>query len=276
MRLATIRLDGRTVAVRIDDDQAVELDAQNVETLLIRDDWRSVAEQGSPRRHPVSDLDPAPVVSVPRAIICVGLNYRTHILEMGRELPAHPTLFAKLPQAVIGARDPIQMPSDSTALDWEGELAVIVGATVCDADERQAEQAIAGYAVFNDVTVRDYQYRTTQWFQGKTFEGTSPLGPYLVTPDEFDAAAQLRTEVDGEVVQNARVDDLLFGPAELVAYVSRIVTLRPGDIIATGTPAGVGQAANPPRYLTPGMTLTTTITGLGSAINTVQPKGTHS
>jgi acylpyruvate hydrolase len=164
------------------------------------------------------------------------------------------------------------MPSDSTSLDWEGELAVIIGETVRDARGPAAEHAIAGYAVFNDVTVRDYQYRTTQWFQGKTFEGTSPLGPYLVTADELAPEADLHTDVDGETVQHARIDDLLFGASDLVEYISHIVTLNPGDIIATGTPGGVGQASDPPRYLTVGSVLTTTVTGLGSLRNEVIPE----
>lgn len=203
--------------------------------------------------------------------MCVGLNYRNHILEMGRELPEHPTLFAKFARAQVGAYDPVVLPAGSDAVDWEAELGVIVGAEVRHATPEQARAAIAGYTVVNDVTARDFQYRSPQWLQGKTFEASTPVGPWLVTTEPGDAplSAELSCSVDGELMQKADTGDLVFDPAALVAYISQIVTLVPGDMIATGTPGGVGHARKPPRYLTEGSELVTRIEGIGECRNTL-------
>jgi len=273
MRLGTLRTDDHTVAVRVDQDEAVQIEgASDVGVLLADPQWRTAAERAAGRRFDLSALEPtawAPVIPRPSKIICIGLNYRQHIMEMGRELPSHPTMFAKYPEALIGAFDDIVLPRLSEQVDWEGELAVIVGRTVRDASAADAADAIAGYTVINDVTVRDFQYRTTQWLQGKTFEATAPFGPHVVTADAWEAGSQLSTLVADEVVQDASTADLVFGPADLVAYVSRIVTLQPGDVIATGTPGGVGHARKPPRYLTAGDVLRTRIDGLGEQRNRV-------
>lgn len=272
MRLATVRTGGGTRAVRVEADRAVEIGPADVGTLLADPQWRELAEAADGPTHDLAGLDQAPVVTRPGKIICVGLNYAHHIREMGRELPQYPTLFAKFPEALIGAYDDVVLPSASEAIDWEAELAVVVGATVRHADHAAAESAIAGYAVLNDVTVRDWQYRTTQWLQGKTFQATTPLGPELVTPDEAGTGLDLSCTVDGEQVQTANTADLVFSPVELVAYISTIVTLNPGDLIATGTPGGVGHARKPPRYLQPGAVLTTSISGLGECRNTCVPE----
>lgn len=280
LRLGTLRLGadggpgGRTVAVRVDDDAAVEIGPPDVGALLADPAWRDVAPTADRARHALADLVPrawAPPVVRPGKIVCVGLNYAAHIREMGRDLPTHPTLFAKFPEALIGPYDPIVLPAHAAgAVDWEGELAVVVGARARRVDEAAAARAIAGYAVLNDVTMRDWQYRTPQWLQGKTFEATTPFGPWLTVPDDAGSpAGELRTEVDGEVVQRTPVDDLVFGPAALVSYISQVVTLNPGDVIATGTPGGVGHARDPQRYLAPGQVLTTAITGLGELRNDV-------
>ena len=182
-------------------------------------------------------------------------------------------MFAKFADALIGPRDPIQLAPESSAVDWEAELAVVVGGTVRRAGAAEAATAIAGFTVLNDVTMRDWQYRTTQWLQGKTFEATTPIGPVLVTPDELPGgvrpALSLTAAVDGETVQKADTSDLVFDPVALVRYVSVIMTLRPGGVIATGTPGGVGHARKPPRYLAAGMTLTTEIGGIGRLENAV-------
>jgi acylpyruvate hydrolase len=209
-------------------------------------------------------------VTRPDKIICVGLNYRSHILEMGRELPPFPTLFAKYRSALIGAYDELVLPAVSDMVDWEAELAVIVGTVVRNASAEEAGAAIAGFSVINDVTLRDWQNRTMQWLQGKTFQGTSPLGPVLVTSDDPAAAGgafDVSCAVNGEEMQHASTSDLVFGPVDLVSYISTIVTLEPGDVIATGTPAGVGHARQPPRYLTDGAELVTTIAGIGQCRN---------
>ncbi|WP_336205533.1 fumarylacetoacetate hydrolase family protein [Nonomuraea sp. LPB2021202275-12-8] len=271
MKLATLRLPRRTAAARIDGELAVEVDAADVGALLADPGWRERAAASDGPRHPLSTADLAPVVPRPGKIICVGLNYRAHILEMGRALPEHPTLFAKFAEALIGPYDDIELPAVSQAVDWEAELAVVVGADVRNASTEEAGAAIAGYSVINDVTARDYQYRTLQWLQGKTFERTTPFGPYLVTPDELTGGElTMQCELDGEVVQQADTADLVFPPAELIAYLSQILTLRPGDVIATGTPGGVGHARKPPRYLTDGGKLVTRIAGLGELVNTAR------
>lgn len=279
LRLGTLRVDGgtggRTVAVRVDEDEAVETGHVDVGELLRDPAWREVVAAADGRRHALADLAPtawAPPVLRPSKIVCVGLNYANHIREMGRELPEHPTLFAKFAEALIGPYDPIVLPAHAAdAVDWEGEVAVVVGAVARRLDEAEAARAIAGYAVLDDVTMRDYQYRTPQWLQGKTFEATTPFGPWVTVPGEGAGGlrGELSTAVDGDEVQRTAVDDMVFGPAALVAYISQIVTLQPGDVIATGTPGGVGHARTPARYLRPGQVLTTAVTGLGELRNDV-------
>jgi len=278
MKLATLRVGAGTVAVRVDDDAAVEIPGVDDVGALLKDpDWRTRAESANGATHPLSDIAPAawaPVVPAPSKIVCVGLNYRNHIQEMGRELPEFPTLFAKYPEALIGPFDDLVLPAGAAdAVDWEGELAVIIGSPARHLDVAQAAQAIAGYSILNDVTMRDFQYRTPEWFQGKTFEATTPFGPSLVTTDEWQPAGELRTEVDGTVMQRTPTDDLVFSPAELVAYISAIVTLNPGDVIASGTPGGVGHARKPPVYLAAGSVLTTSIQGLGTISSRVVAEG---
>lgn len=282
MRLGTLRLGASTgtgtVAVRVDERTAVEIPGHaDVGHLLQDPRWASVARAANGPAHDLAGLDRqawAPPVLRPAKIVCVGLNYRNHIREMGRELPEYPTLFAKFPEALIGPYDPVVLPAHAAdAVDWEGEVAVVVGRTARRLTLAEAEEAIAGYAVLNDVTMRDFQYRSPQWLQGKTFEATTPFGPWLTTLDAVDPAGELRTEVDGEVVQRIAIDDMVFSPAALVAYISQIVTLHPGDVIATGTPGGVGHARKPPRYLAPGQELVTSITGLGTLRNAVVKEG---
>ena len=267
MRLATIRTEGGTTAARLDGDVLVPLDAADVGEVL------AAGGLGRPRAGaapvPAAEADFAPVVPRPGKIICVGLNYRAHILETGRDLPEYPALFAKFADTLTGARDDLVLPSVSEKVDWEVELGVIIGRPVYRATAAEAEAAIAGYTVVNDVSMRDWQRRTLQWLQGKMFERSTPAGPYLVTADEVGSAPDLevRCEVDGVVMQQSRTSDLLFGAAEIVAYASQAVTLRPGDLIATGTPGGVGNARKPPVYLQPGNVLRTWIEGLGECVN---------
>src|SRR3954452_11407702 len=198
MRLVTIRTANGTQAGRLDGDSVVPLGAPDVGAVLeagvdnVREAGDAVA---------LTDADLAPVIPRPPKIFCLGLNYRSHIEEMGAELPEHPTLFAKFPAALIGARDPIQLPDASNAVDWEAELAFVIGRRVRNASPDDAADAIAGYTICNDVSMRDWQWRTREWLQGKTWEGTTPLGPPLVPPDEIGHAADLllRCEVDGDV-----------------------------------------------------------------------------
>lgn len=271
MKLATIRTAGGTRAVRVAEDGYVDLGFTDVGDLLAQEDWPALAAANRGTTYPFDGVEFAPVVPRPGKVLCVGLNYRNHILEMGRELPEHPTLFAKFAEALIGANDDIDLAPESAAVDWEAELAVVIGRTVRRADEQAATDAIAGFTACNDVTMRDWQFRTKEWLQGKTFEGTTPLGPVLVTPDELPGgvrpALTVTASVDGEIVQKAETSDLVFDPVALVRYASTIMTLRPGDVIATGTPGGVGHARKPPRYLADGNILVTEVQGIGRLIN---------
>jgi acylpyruvate hydrolase len=263
-----------TVAVRVDDAAAVEIDGfTDVGTLLAQPDWRTIAERASGAQHPLHQIEPAswaPVIPEPSKIVCVGLNYRNHILEMGRDLPEYPTLFAKYPEALIGPYDPIVLPAyAANAVDWEAELAIVIGARAHRLEENRAADAIAGYSIINDVTMRDFQYRTPEWFQGKTFEKSTPFGPFLMTADNYALGTELSTFVDGEKVQSTTTDDLVFGPAALISYISKIFPLNPGDVIASGTPGGVGHARKPQRYLADGMELTTAIEGIGTITSSI-------
>ena len=274
MRLATIRTGTGTRAVRLDTDHAVETGDSDVGALLARQHWRDHATAADGPAHRRDDLDFAPLVPRPEKIICVGMNYRDHIEEMGRSAPAYPTLFAKFSSALVGAHDDVLLPAVSDAVDWEAELAVIIGAPARHISVEQAPSVIAGYSVLNDVSVRDYQNRTAQFLQGKTFESSTPLGPALVTPDELPGGAGNRrisagisTEIDGELMQQSDTAQLVFDSATLISYLSEITTLQPGDVIATGTPGGVGHARKPARYLADGQVMITRIDGIGECRN---------
>lgn len=206
----------------------------------------------------------APVIPRPGKIFCVGLNYREHIAEMGHPIPDHPTLFVKYPSALTGPFTDVEVPVELSAkADYEGELAVIMG----------HEGEIAGYAIMNDFSQRDWQYRTQQWLQGKNLDRSSGFGPWMVTADEFDpvaAGAMLRTWVNGELRQEHSVADLVFKPQDLVDYISNFASLEAGDVIVTGTPEGVGHGMRPPRYLADGDEVRIAIDGLGEICNTVR------
>jgi acylpyruvate hydrolase len=205
----------------------------------------------------------------PGAVVCVGLNYKTHILEMGRDLPSNPTYFAKLSRALTNPFAEVPLPAASSRVDYEGELAVVIGRGGRDIAEEDAWDAVAGLTVLNDVTMRDYQRRTVQWFAGKSWEASTPMGPAVVTPDELDypGGLELVVSVNGDERQRAPLSDLVFGVPALVADLSKIVALRPGDVIATGTPGGVGEAMEPSRFLEDGDVVEVEITGLGSIRN---------
>lgn len=211
---------------------------------------------------------------VPRNFYCIGLNYREHIAEMGRELPSAPTVFAKMTGTVIGPYDDIHLPPESPCVDWEGELAVVIGSTVRRATEAQAAAAIEGFTICNDVTMRDWQRQGAQWHAGKNWEHSTPLGPVIVAPDAVGGVRpdlELVTTVDGQVVQHARTSDMVFDPVGLIRYISTFLTLHPGDVIATGTPSGVGDGQRPPVYLNAGQTVSVSIEGIGSTENRCVP-----
>ncbi|GLV75769.1 MULTISPECIES: fumarylacetoacetate hydrolase family protein [Streptomyces] len=271
MRLATLRTAEGTRAARRDGESYVLLPHSDVSGLLNSgENWLEAAAGAGGERLADAEADFAPVVPHPNKIICLGLNYATHIKEMGRDTPRYPTLFAKYDGSLIGAHDPITLPKVSDTVDWEAELAFVIGRAARHVPKSDALGFVAGYSVANDVTVREYQRRTREFLAGKTFEGTTPIGPELVTADEFggkEPDLEIRCEVDGEVMQHSRTSDLLFGIADIVAYVSGIITLRPGDVICTGTPGGVGDGRDPKVYLKEGQTLRTVVEGLGETVN---------
>ncbi|MDR2453866.1 MAG: fumarylacetoacetate hydrolase family protein [Bifidobacteriaceae bacterium] len=264
-----------TVAARIEGDHAVILepfaDVAAVLRAALAADGGLAAVAGADG--PVIALDGArfaPVVVAPGKIFCMGMNYRSHIKEMGRAVPAHPSLFAKWKESLIGAGEAIQLPPESSQVDWEGELAVIIGRRLRRVDAIEAAKGIAGYTLMCDTSMRDWQYRTSQWMQGKAWENSTPLGPWMATTDELAPGAELITTVDGREVQRGRIADLLVPPAAVVSYISTFISLEPGDVIATGTPGGVGHARCPPAYLKPGQEVAVTVTGLGTLRSKVE------
>lgn len=277
MKLATARIEETTRAVKIEDETLVDLGHADLGAFLAQEDWREQARAATGPAIPATGVALAPLVPRPTKVVCVGLNYKNHIQEMGRELPKHPTLFSKFAETLIGATDAIERPGETEAFDWEVELAVVVGKQVRRASAAEAEAAIAGFTVLNDITCRDWQFRTREWLQGKNWEATTPVGPYLVTPDELPGGVRptldVRLLVDDEVMQSDNTGDLLFGPVDLVSYISTMVRLNPGDIIATGTPGGVGHARKPERYLTGGETVVAEIEGIGRLENLVAKEG---
>jgi acylpyruvate hydrolase len=244
VRLATLRTATGSVAVRVEEDELVELPYPDVVALLSDAHWPVAARLDGGRRHPASGADfDSPVR--PAKVVCVGLNYRSHIEEMGRPLPKYVTLFAKFTDTLAGPYDDLVVPAAASEVDWEAELGVVIGRPVRNVTESEAAACIAGYTVLNDVSMRDWQWRTTQWMAGKNFEASTPVGPVVVTGDEVGEAAdlELRCDVDGVTVQKARTSDLLFPPAAVVAYVSRFTTLRPGDLMPPALPAAWAPGA---------------------------------
>jgi acylpyruvate hydrolase len=276
MRVASAQVEGAPAAVRVDGERATVLPFADVAELLASgDDWQRRAAESQGADRATAELSLAPVVPRPEKILCAGLNYRAHVLESGRPMPDYPPLFTKFWRSLVGPNDEIVLPPNSDMVDWEAELALVIGLPVRHADLEQARAAIAGYTVANDVSMRDWQRRTTEMTQGKAWERSTPLGPVLVTADELDDARdlRLRCSVDGVTMQDASTADLIFDPPTLVSYISGFITLVPGDVILTGTPSGVGGARKPPVYLQPGQTLRTSVEGLGELVNLCVKEG---
>ena len=212
-----------------------------------------------------------PVVPNPQKFLCVGLNYKTHVAEMKRDDSKYPALFVRFNDSLGAQGDVVLKPSFSERFDWEGELAVVIGRGGRNISQAQAFDHVAGYACFNDITVRDWQRHTHQWTPGKNFPGTGTLGPWFVTADEVPDvnALQLQTRLNGEVMQKASLSDLIFTIPVLIEYISRFTPLNPGDVIATGTPGGVGDKREPPVYMKDGDVVEVEISGLGVLRNTI-------
>jgi len=211
------------------------------------------------------------VIPAPGKVICVGLNYKTHVAETKRPDSEHPSLFLRFADSLAAHGDEVLRPEFSERFDWEGELAFVIGKGGRHIAAEEAFDHIAGYTCFNDVSVRDWQRHTHQFTPGKNFPGTGPLGPFLLTRDEVPDVTQLslQTRLNGQVVQNASLADLIFDIPTIVAYVSRFTPLSPGDVIATGTPGGVGDRREPPLYMKEGDVVEVEITGLGVLRNRI-------
>jgi 2-keto-4-pentenoate hydratase/2-oxohepta-3-ene-1,7-dioic acid hydratase in catechol pathway len=212
----------------------------------------------------------APVPRPPK-IVCIGLNYRDHAAESNAAIPEVPTVFAKFPTAATGHRCPIVLPKFSSQPDYEAELAVVIGRGGRYIPEARWREHVFGYTAFNDVSARDFQRATSQWMIGKTFDTFAPFGPSIVTADEIEDPQSLDISLllNGEIMQRSNTREMIFGIPRLIAHLSSVFTLEPGDIIATGTPAGVGFARKPPRWLKPGDEATVRIQGLDDLVNPV-------
>ena len=281
VRLCTIRTAAGTHPAVVDGDEIVDL---GVAAADLPRDLAQLLAQGTEAlecvraavtsgrgRSPLAGASLGAPVGRPSKFLAVGLNYADHVAENGLETPDFPTVFAKMPSSVAGPYDDVQLPLVSQTLDYEGELAFVIGKRCRHVPLERANEVIAGYCVANDVSVRDYQVRTTQWTLGKSFDTHGVLGPWLVTPDEVDPAEglELTTFVNGEVRQRSSTSNLIFGCAELVEIISAVCTLEPGDVITTGTPGGVGAFMEPRKWLEPGDVVRVEIDGIGAIENRI-------
>ena len=281
MRLLTYQTaEGPAAAIQIDDTlvpaSGVDAPASTVRGLLEALDGDGLRElaaraKDAEERIPLADVTLCAPIPNARKIICLGLNYRDHAEETGQEIPAAPMWFAKFANSLTGSGQPIVLPAaHAEYVDYEAELALVIGRTARNVAAQDALSYLAGAMPFNDVSARDLQLQNPLWTSGKAIDTFAPCGPALVTLDEIDnlAALELRTRINGEVLQQGTTANLIFGPAELLAWLSRTITLFPGDIIATGTPAGVGAAQG--RFLRDGDTVEVEVDGLGTLVNPVR------
>jgi 2-keto-4-pentenoate hydratase/2-oxohepta-3-ene-1,7-dioic acid hydratase in catechol pathway len=278
MRLGSMRTERGTVAAAIVADEIIDLARAapdlpvELSALLAQGDSalqrvRNVIAGGEHRQTLTAASLAAPIQR-PGKFLAVGLNYADHIAETGQETPEFPTVFAKMPTSVAGPYDEVQRPFISDKLDYEGELGFVIGRRCRHVPRGRAHEVIAGYVVINDYSVRDVQLRTSQWVLGKSFDTHGVIGPWIVTADELDPGAlPIRTLVNGEIRQESNTSNLIFGCFEQVELLSSICTLEPGDVVATGTPSGVGMASD--RYLVPGDVVRVEIDGIGAIENRI-------
>ena len=280
MRFVTIQRDGDTEPGVLLDGRVIPINGSGLSSVLEVIAGGADA-QTQVRRWiggPASShgLDPAVLtfaapIPRPPKLICIGLNYRDHAAESKLAIPEVPTMFAKFSTAVIGPGQPIVLPRNSAKPDYEAEFAVVIGRRGRHVAEDRWRDHVFGYTILNDVSARDFQMATSQWMIGKTFDTFAPIGPAIVTADEIADPHKLRISLtlNGETMQDSNTSNLIFKVPQLIAYLSSVFTLEPGDIIATGTPAGVGFARKPPRWLRPGDEVRIQIEGLGELVNPV-------
>jgi 2-keto-4-pentenoate hydratase/2-oxohepta-3-ene-1,7-dioic acid hydratase in catechol pathway len=233
---------------------------------------RAAAETTAAPVGSLSEVRLGPPVTDPTKVLCVGLNYADHVAEGGRKLPTHPDVFSKFASTLIGPGDDIRCSDVTSQLDYEGELAVVIGRRCRNVDEAEALDVVAGLAVLNDVTARDLQYNGTQFLPGKAVDGSTPWGPAVVTLDEISdpQALDITTRVNGTEVQASNTKNMIFHLPRIIAYISHFLELSPGDVIATGTPEGVGSKRQPPLWLNPGDVVEVEVEGVGLLRNTVR------
>jgi len=280
MKLCTFEQAGATrVGIVVNDEivdlslAAPELPREMTALLAAGPAAREAATSAASRaksRIPLAAVRLAAPILRPPKFLAIGLNYADHVAEAGLETPKFPTVFNKQSTCVAGPYDPVHLPRVSSVLDYEGELGFVIGKRCRHVPKTRAHEVIAGYLVVNDVTVRDWQFRVPTWTMGKSFDTHGPLGPWLTTSDEIDPSGlRLRTWVNGELRQDSNTKHLIFDCAAIVEHLSTAFTLEPGDVIATGTPAGVGISMKPPRLLKVGDVMRVEIAGLGALENRV-------
>ena len=250
MRLVSVKTDSGPRAALLREGRIYEIEGEErTVDELVRDGLPSTLAAAAP----VEDPALLPPLAQPGKIVCIGLNYRSHAEEAGIEPPAEPTFFAKFTNALAPPGATVALPPWSQKVDYEAEVAFVIGDRCKDVREEDAIEHLAGYTLLNDLSARDYQFKTPQWMPGKTFDGAAPCGPALVTPDEAGPhdAIEIELRVNGEVRQSATTADLVHSVPALVAYLSKLMTLEPGDLVATGTPAGVGSLRKPRTWLEP-------------------------
>jgi 2-keto-4-pentenoate hydratase/2-oxohepta-3-ene-1,7-dioic acid hydratase in catechol pathway len=277
MRLVSFRHEGRSSFGAVVDGRVVDLgERSHHRSLAAALEAGGIAElqrlaAGALPGLALDAVELLPPITDPGKIICVGLNYAPHILESGREMPKHPALFVRFPESLVGHDQPLRAPRVSERFDYEGELAFVVERRASRVAEADALAHVAGYACFNDGSVRDWQRHTGQFTAGKNFRQSGAFGPWLVTADEIPdpAALTLATRVSGEELQRARTGELVFGVPALIAYITTFIDLLPGDVVATGTPGGVGNYQEPQRFVRPGDVVEVEISGIGVLRNEV-------
>lgn len=280
MRLVSFEVDGRSRFGAVIDNDIIDLAARAPECASLREliTRHSLAEIEQllvgAARYPLADVLLLPPITDAEKIICVGLNYHDHRNEVGRAVQAHPTLFTRFNDSHVGHLATVPFTVGTDSLDYEGELALVVGAPLWQATAEEAASGIFGYSVYNDYSIREWQKHSSQWTPGKNKYRTGSFGPYLVTTDEVGDVRQARliTRVDGVVVQSAVIGDLIFGIPELLSYITTFTPLNPGDVVVTGTPGGVGMSFDPPRYLQPGQLVEVEVSGIGLLVNRVGEK----
>ncbi|SMC52206.1 fumarylacetoacetate hydrolase family protein [Kibdelosporangium aridum] len=266
MPYASYTYQGADRVGRVDGDTLIPLDLASLGSA----DALQAATELSAQAVAVSDVHLRPVIPRPDKIICVGLNYHAHVGETGRELPTYPVMFTKFAGSLIGPHDDIVLPPESAQVDYEAELTVVIGRAGRRIPVEKAYDHVLGYTVANDITMRDYQYKTHQWLQGKTWDNSTPLGPYLVLPQEVDlTAAGVRTRLGDRVLQESDTSKLIFDIPALISTISQFTTLLPGDLILTGTPGGVGYRRDPQLFLQDGDVITVEVDGVGTLTNRV-------